>query len=838
MAGTDSTGKFISEITQQQIFHTFLESLSVDSKSKLLSQNKLVCRNNLDLFFANENLVRCCTINPEYTNFRLLDNKYDDFKIRSLEMNSSGSLMAIIGDTELVVVSLPTSLTASNSSLLQVKSYRIHGIEGQIKKVIWQSIVANDCCLVVLNDKSEIKSYDLSLSSYEPQLSIDLGKDDAFKGEVARSISFGSSANLSGSLTLYVATSSSNIFAIYPFIHKLGKIATTESNVRDLLDESTSLITAVQERFPSKDLVQSSHQSVLNHASMKQYAYISSLYKQFETSFAPRREYRQLLSTNPLELSVLSQELPENFLPIVQGPVTITKDKTLKDLTCIGSNDNISILVSISISAGNETFLSYHSQLKPLIMKWSDVNDQTLKKEEVTPNNNRQSQVNEKEKNHEKGYIRPKRGFGYIDEVELSNEEEEKIPHINSNEFESKNREIEILFWKDEFTELSTLAIDQIPVSASQDIALSTLNSEGSKISIKIGNSIIYFDCGKWCEELVLDVSNGHIPQNLDVSSKYTLVVDGVQEISSFALIKDTMNETGDFLIILKTQKDNNLEVKQISENTTPNPDPEIIEIDTIIEKVNHESILIKEPFDELLSELDILKRVNPETLGKSLYMNKELAGVPIYGTNTEILKNLNHLSTETIQQISKFTSFAIHLNLRVTTQIDELKFQINNLQRIQKLGLDDGILDSKNEKANDLIARQNKINDRIQKLQDKIFDANQKLRYSKSLPLSDAEKLWFKEINSVNAQVSQDTDNAKCLNSVVENMTSQVSKIVNSIKEGEKQTEETQKFENKLKNLQEHHNILKLKQWLQEENDLIVLVKEKLDESFEQLKI
>lgn len=83
MAGTDSTGKFISEITQQQIFHTFLESLSVDSKSKLLSQNKLVCRNNLDLFFANENLVRCCTINPEYTNFRLLDNKYDDFKIRS-----------------------------------------------------------------------------------------------------------------------------------------------------------------------------------------------------------------------------------------------------------------------------------------------------------------------------------------------------------------------------------------------------------------------------------------------------------------------------------------------------------------------------------------------------------------------------------------------------------------------------------------------------------------------------------------------------------------------------------------------------------------------------------
>ncbi|KSA02912.1 uncharacterized protein AC631_01277 [Debaryomyces fabryi] len=838
MVGTDEAEKFISGITQQQIFHTFLESLSVDGESKLVSQNKLVCRNNLDLFFANENLVRCCTINPEYTNFRLLDNKYDDFKIRSLEMNSLGSLMAIIGDTELVVVSLPTSLTSSNSSLLQVKSYKIHGIEGQIKKVVWQSIVANDCCFVVLNDKSQIKSYDLSLSSHEPQLSIDLNKENAFKGETALSISFGSEANLSGSLTLYVAASSSNVFAIYPFIHKQGSIATTKTNVQDLLDESASLITAIQGKFPSTDLVQSSNQNGLNHTSMQQYAYISSLSKQFETSLTPRKEYRHLLSANPLELSVLTQELPSNFSPVVQGPVTIVKDKTLKDLACIASNNSISILAAISISKSNETYLSYHSQLKPLIMQFEN-NDESLGNENVTPVKNSQIEANKSESINKKGYIRPKKGFGYIDEVELTNEEEEEsIPHTNSKEAETKNHEAEILFWKDEFTELSTLAIDQLPIGASENVSLNSLNSEQSKVSIKIGNNIIYFDCGRWCEELVLDISNGHTPQNLSAVSNYTLVAEGAQEISSLALIKDTMNEAGDFLIILKKNKDNNLEVKQVSESTASTQKSEIIDIDTIIDKVNHESILIKEPFDELLSELDILKRVNPETLSKSLSMNKDLLGAPVYGTNTEMLKNLNYLSTETIQQISKFTSFAIHLNLRVTTQIDELKSQIDNLQRIQKIGLDKGTLDSKNKKANDLISKQKRIDERIDKLQKKIFNAIQKMRYSKSLPLSDAEKLWFKEINSVNAQISHDTNDTKCLNSVVENMSSQVSKIIKSVKEGEQQPEETQEFDDKLKNLQEHQNILKLKQWLQEENELIVLAKDKLDESLEQLRL
>lgn len=838
MAGTDDTEKFISEITQQQIFHTFLESLSVDDKSKLVSQNKLVCRNNLDLFFANENLVRCCTINPKYTNFRLLDNKYDDFKIRSLEMNSLGSLMAIIGDTELVVVSLPTSLTASNSSLLQVKSYKIHGLEGYIKKVVWQSIVANDCCFVVLNDKSQIKSYDLSLSSHEPQLSIDLNKENAFKGESALSISFGSEANLSGSLTLYVAASSSNVFAIYPFIHKQGSIATTKSNVQDLLEESTSLITAIQEKFPSTDLVQSSNQNGLNHASMQQYAYISSLYRQFETTFTTRKEYRQLLSPNPLELSVLSQELPDNFSPIVQGPVTIVKDKILKDLTCIASNNNIPILAAISISKSNETYLSYHSQLKPLIMKF-EKNDESSENEDVDPPKIPQIEANNNESINKKGYIRPKKGFGYIDEVELADEEEEEsIPNRNNKEVETKNHKAEILFWKDEFTELSTLGIDQIPISASENVSLHALNFEQSKVSIKIGNNIIYLDCGKWCEKLVLDISNGHTPQSLSIVSNYTLVAEGTQEISSLALVKDTLNDTGDFLIILKKNKENNLEVKQITESSAPKLKFEITDIDTVIEKVKHESILIKEPFDELLSELDILKRVNPETLSKSLSINKDLLGVPVYGTNTEILKNLSYLSAETIQQISKFTSFAIHLNLRVTTQIDELKCQINNLQGVKKFSLDEGILDSKNKKANDLISKQKRINERIDKLQEKIFDAIQKMRYSKSLPLSDAEKLWFKEINSVNAQISHDTSTTKSLTSVVENMSFQVSKIVKSIKEGEQQPEETQRLDDNLKNLQEHQNILKLKQWLQEENELILLAKDKLDESFEQLKI
>lgn len=829
MADLSSSERFISEVTQQLIFKTFIESLSVNNESKLVSQNKLVCRDNLDLFFANENLVRCCTINSEYTNFRLLDNKYDDFKIRSLEMNSLGTLMALVGDKDLVVVSLPTSLTTSNSSLLPVKSYKIHGIEGHIKKVIWQSIISNDCCLVVLNDKSQIKSYDLSLSSYEPQLSIDLKEDKVFKDEEAVSFAFGSKSNLSGSLTLYVASSSSNIYAIYPFIHKLGKISTTESNVSDLLDESASIINAIQEKFPSKDLVKSYNQNVVNNASAKQYSYVLAFQKQFENSFPPRKEYRQLFAEKPIEYSILNQELPDDFHPALQGPISTLKDKSFKDIACINSNDRVSLLSSISVSATNEPFLSFHSQLKPLIMKWSKLDEEhTADVEYALKIKLEEKSTKLQPKN---GYIKPKRGFGFIDEIELSDDSDKTDPaKIEQND--AKSRQTELQFWRDEFTALSTLAIDQIPIDGRNDLHLSILDSKESNVILKSNNTLIHFNCEKWCQEFVTNVSSGHRPK-LNISNEYKLLVEGNEDISSFALTRDTINETGDFLIILKNKKENNLEIKQINGNNIP---PRSIgkTDQNSIKRVVHESVLTKEPFDELKSQLENLRRVNPATLEKSLSMKKELRGVPICSSNTEILKNLNQLSNETIQQVSMFTSFAIHLNLRVTAQVDELKSQIDSISRIKTAGLDMETLNLKNDKANHLVSRQDKINERIEKIQEKIFNSIQKIKYSKSLPLSDAEKSWFREINSVNAQISQDTDDNKSLNSIIEGMTSQVSSIVKSIKE----EENNQNPEDKLRNLETHNNILKLKQWLQEEHNLINLAKSKLDESFETLKI
>lgn len=828
MTSTDSAQRFINEINQQLIFQTFLESLSIDDQSKLISQNKLICRNNLDLFFANENLVRCCTVNPDYNNFRLLDNKYDNFKIRSLEMNSLGSLLAIVGDTDLVVVTLPVSLTASNNSLLPVKSYKIQGIGGNIKKVIWQSVISNDCCLVVLDDKSVIRSYDLSLSYYEPQLSINLNDHGNFKSESASAITFGSNTNLTGGLTLYVSTLNSNVFAVYPFIHKLGKIATTEPNVRDLLDESTILINTIEENFPSKDLIQSCKKSILKRASTRQYAYALALYKQLESSVRPRNEYRNLTSENPLELCILNQELPDGLKATLQGPIATNEGAINKDIICINSNNNISILASISVSDSKECVVSYLSQLKPLIMKQDDDEPDSgpilLEKPKI-------------EAKKPEGYVKPTRGFGFIDATEL--EEEQEQPEIGKEEFEEKIQGAELYFWKNEFNELNTLALDKIPIeSTNDDVLLSRLNSEESKISIKIDNNILIYDCSSWSNDLVSNISNGHKPEKLNISGEYDLVVEGTEEISSFALIKDTVTETGEFLIVLKKNQEENLEIKQVSENNTSHVSKFNTEDDSIYkEKILHESVLSKEPFEEISRELENLKRVDPKYLEEQLSMGKDLFGKPVYGTDTTILKNLNLLSTETIQQVSKLTAFAIHLNLRVITQVNELKIQIESLREVQNNNLKDDALNSKKEKATGLIERQDKINNRIQSLQDKIFSSIQKIKYSKSLPLSDAERSWFKEINAINAQISLDTSENKSLNSVVENLRLQVSQLRKPIK-GENDEEEAQSLEDKLQHLQLHKHAIKLKQWLHDENELISLAKEKLEGSFKQLNI
>ena len=55
---------------------------------------------------------------------------------------------------------------------------------------------------------------------------------------------------------------------------------------------------------------------------------------------------------------------------------------------------------------------------------------------------------------------------------------------------------------------------------------------------------------------------------------------------------------------------------------------------------------------------------------------------------------------------------------------------------------------------------KQAKLDERIIKLQQKIFDGLNKFKQDKTLPISEAERNWFKEINSINALVNSSTDN------------------------------------------------------------------------------
>lgn len=137
--------ELVSLIAKQSIFQhnfpidlNFAQAPGIKSPTKPSSQsipyNKLICRNNSELFFAQDNLVRCCTINPITSNYKLLKTAHADFEVVSLEINESSTFLAIVGDLIVDIVSLPLVLnTKQKSVFIEDKHYRITDV-GKIKK--------------------------------------------------------------------------------------------------------------------------------------------------------------------------------------------------------------------------------------------------------------------------------------------------------------------------------------------------------------------------------------------------------------------------------------------------------------------------------------------------------------------------------------------------------------------------------------------------------------------------------------------------------------------------------------------------------------------------------
>ncbi|EGW30562.1 uncharacterized protein SPAPADRAFT_157762 [Spathaspora passalidarum NRRL Y-27907] len=770
--------QFTRHLKSQDIFRSYFDQRDIAVNSQI-PINLLAIRNDRDLYYSVRNIMRCCDISKGNTNYQLLahDVSSAGMDVIALEMNSSGTLLALIGDAaRLEVLALPDGST-SNSIYLKSATYRISGSNKGITKVLWQSVVANDSMLVVLDSDDQIKGYDLTKSLEIPQVEVNM-KEVLAADEKTTSMSFGSDKSLTGALTLYVSTSKGNIFAVYPFISKTCNLAVTLDQVDLALEETKSVMQLIQDRFPPADLLDTAS-SELDTAAIKQYEYYSGLKTQLTNGLPTVKEVRGIHSRGEAihELEIVSPRLSDSWQGSkVQGPVA-TVDTGIDDLIQFANNDHVSFISAVGRN-DNSTSVSYFVQVSPLLMKYKSATDD--KKVLVA--------VPKVEK-----YAKPKVGFGYIEEEDQDDSETRRVQETE--------------FWKKDLSILDKLHSDVIQTkgAGSRFVKLSD-----ARFAVVIDTDVVVVE-HPWTDSIISQMKQ-ESNEDVVVDSSYFLASADKEPITSVGYIKDTLTDTGEYLVVIRFREDKNLTIIPIVDNTPKQDLVQVKEKDetrAIFKPVGRHS---EPPLAEITEELN---RLSVSEQVKSL--SKEQA---------DMLDELNQVSMGTIGKVVQFSGVSIKLQAKIIGILESLKLQAKSLGHIEEKSKEVN-LKQQQERIDKLLKKQTKLDDKMYALQKKIITGIQKYSSSISLPISEAERSWFREINSINGQVNLNSQLGDCLTEAVEKLAKQVEVIVDEAKGRRKQDQADQV--DHLKQLELQQRLNKLSSWLKDEDGMISEMKQRL---------
>lgn len=753
---------FIERVQSQLIFDSPIGTINP----------KLASRKDTELFCATNNVIRFCTINDKTTNYKIIVHDHSQFQIEELLLNDLGNLLAVIGSKDVVICVLPSDLSAiaKEVSLIKVKSYKLNfGPDiNRIKKCLWQPSVSTDSNFVFLTADNKIKCFDVNVSTEAPQLCIDLAKEESFGDkEIAGSIAFGGAShqdtNLAGCLTLYVISLSGKVYSIYPFLYKSSAILASEKQIKELYHTTAVIL----EKLSSNEENGSPFGEQLR--------FVKALFKQIYNPITPRKIGNKFVINNQTTDAAC-----------LQGPI-FNSNSIANHVDICSFSDSYFPVLATSIGKDKEnTIVSIFLQLKPLYMKWKSNNETNVNSKAIIK--------------PVTGYKKPIRGFGFIDESD-EEAEESGIFHTPSKLTMISSLKIENYFSADLF---------KIPY-------------EPNKFGLRIHKKGIYIINIKEVIKKILKTSK--LPESGEI--KYEKLPKSTSQISGFTILKDTITEEGTFLVYF-SRKDG-VQMSKISEGLTlekaTKPKPK-----EIAEKKSSDikSTLAISPFEEVKLELiNLQAKLSKNSLKKTTSEVAAKLNVPldskIIPTDPKYLSVINTLSLNTIQYVSAYTQFAINLKLRLSNQLDNLKSSLDRLNEIKnslELPIDPEI-DVKIEK---LTTRQEKINERLTSLNQRIFDAIQTLKLETKLPISKEETKWFKELNDSTALVGGD------LKKSFMEQKKQVSKLKEELSVAGLTLE--------LNALKLNQKIAKVKGWLEQEGQLIQISMIRLEQIANQTKL
>lgn len=710
---------FVDNIKAQSIFKKWFGRSPVLNAS---GGNLLAVNANKDLFVAIENTIRCCTINSKSSNYKILVSNNTPFDIKEIGLNPSGRLIYSTDFYDVIVQDFPSDINNSkavNKSSLDVK---LKGLEGKIKKIAWCAYGVNQMSIAILQEGNIVSLYDLNTGE-SPVLRVKLSDIELFKDEIATSITFGSSANVQGGLTLYISTKSAQIYAIYPFTGK--EIWVTREEVEIALTDTSGALIYLKNNYEGSDI-----EDVLKPVHL-QIDYFKRIYSQMNshTWFGTKL-------VNGKSVEAYKINCPISDTPKVLGPLSSLAMDTISDIQGVGENDQCSLLVAVG-AGETELKVEYLTQISPLIMSWPKEAPTSSPSMVLPPPN---QPVNSPEKHL--GYKKPQVGFGYIEDEDDDDEDDEPATPDSLSAIEDGS----ILHLWDTINRLDTVAFDVLSdVSLSTDCKIIPSSVDSSQFLIYSPSKTVYCKPNGWTYQLP-DI------RGLDIKNSYDLIDNG-KKSKSVGLITDDITFTGDYLIAhddYLNNDDSTGEIKVIQINEPPQQRES-----TSIKSKPVEKAIIKSKLDtSLLTEIehDLMK------LGQKRSLSQKISS---QDTKVEILDKINKFSVESIDQINSFDTLLMKLNLKVAANLIELNYQVSTYNQMNPKNH----TQNNTDKLNALKVRQETLHKRLSQLHTKLAVQVEEIKVNNQTPLSKAEKEWFNEINAITNKVNKpDSDLPKLL--------------------------------------------------------------------------
>ncbi|KAJ8143673.1 hypothetical protein OY671_003212 [Metschnikowia pulcherrima] len=751
-------------------------------------------RGNSQIFSASSNVVKAAPIYQQQNFFKLLNiSSCPPFKVTDLILNHNETLLAVVGASHVGIVDVkdhvdfdsPEPVWNCFNVSISLPETSQASKKPVIKQVLWHPASSRHSQLVVLTE-TDILLYDIVFSLTSPMLTLPLRQFSQLQGKTVSSITFGSSVNFAGSITLYLSTENGSIYAIYPFTYKSSAISTTKSQLANFVSDWHSCLQSYEERLPPAAAF-ASYRAIFN----KHSAFVDKIEAILRSPICAEATKSQALSFNYGQ----DDSLLEFFGPLANtGPGA--------KLISTDANDDVSVLASIHRDSSGNVIISHLSQIIPLVISITEPS--RLLTEPTKP-------VRQPKQPKDTQYSRPTRGFGFVVDLDDEDDQEDEDFEIQMRAYMEelgyyKERQKINAFVDSNFNKLTVLATDATDLAYARGTVPTFSKFLKSKFLVASGPSLLIGDLTQAAARI--------FDTEITSFEVYYKLLEMQSAASSFAYVKDTTEASGDYLMACSSSHDTGVFKLENTKKLIAPP----------AEKTPSSSVPQDTPRLTLpAEELSLLKAECDSPLPSAKSLDP---------TQFESLELVHRITSDSVRKVGALTKFLLALQTKLEIQFEELRHQTNELLSVKNKA---AVKDNHNQnydRIQKLFSRQEELIEREKTMRSKIVERFEKVKAGSKLPLSQAERDWFKELNSITKTVAYGDGKTPSMTSRLEKLRAEVSNLV------EKKNEPSEdKLNDMLSSLSLDSSLSRMAYTLLQEGEVLAHSKDTIDHCLERLQ-